>query len=369
MPNLFLDARMIDASGIGTYLQNLIPFLKNQIHVTLLGDPKKIEKFLDIDDLRVIPMKSPIYSPYEQMEFILKFKDADLFWSPHFNVPIFPIKTKKRLVTIHDVFHLAFGDLYNLFERNYAKILIRSAVKLSDMIITVSNFSKSEIIKYTGIEERKIRVIYNGVDTSIFKRYEKEELEKVKEKYNLPAMFILFVGNVKPHKNLRMGLRAFELVLKNIDNLFFVIVGKKEGFIKGDREIFNLLERSKLRERVIFTGFVDKEDLPKIYNLSSLLIFPSLYEGFGLPPLEAMACGCPTVVSHLSSLPEICGDASYYVDPYDLESITEGIERVMGDENLRDTLIQKGFLRVKDFSWEKSAKEHIEAIFELLQAS
>lgn len=107
---------------------------------------------------------------------------------------------------------------------------------------------------------------------------------------------------------------------------------------------------------------MERNDLPKIYNLSSLLIFPSFYKGFGLPPLEAMTCGCPTVVSHLSSLPEICGDASYYVNPYDLESIAQGIKRVIEDENLKDTFIQKGFLRVKDFSWEKSAKEHIKTI-------
>ncbi|MGB9787593.1 MAG: glycosyltransferase family 4 protein [Dictyoglomus turgidum] len=363
MTKVLLDARMIDSSGIGTYLQNLIPFLKNHLNLSLLGEREKVEEYIDISNLNFISMKSPIYFPTEQIEFLLKIKDVDIFWSPHFNVPVFPIRAKKRIVTIHDVFHLAFGEFYSPFERTYAKFLINSAVNLSDVIITVSNFSKSEIIKYTGVKEEKIKVIYNGVDRERFRVYEKEELEKIKSEYKLPNRFLLFVGNVKPHKNLRRLLKAFKIIAGDFKDLFLVITGKKEGFLKGDKKIFELINKDTiLKERVIFTGHVDKGDLPYLYNLAEIFVFPSLYEGFGLPPLEAMACGCPIVVSHIPPLWEICKDAAYYINPHDEWDIAKGIKEVLENEKLRKELIDKGIERAKEFSWEKSAREHLNLI-------
>lgn len=362
MLKILIDARMIDSSGIGTYLQNLIPFLKENLILYLLGDKEKINKYIDISDVTVIPMKSSIYFPWEQVEYILKVKDVDVFWSPHFNVPIFPVRTKKRIVTVHDVFHLVFKDLYNLFERNYAKLLINSAVRFSDLIITVSQFSKSEILKYTKVKGEKIKVIYNGIDTKRFKVCPNEEKIKIKNKYNLPDKFLFFVGNVKPHKNLKGLLRAFERIIRDERDIFLVITGKKEGFIKGDKEIFKILNNKYLKDKVIFTGYVDNEDLPILYNLADLFVFPSFYEGFGLPPLEAMACGCPSVVSKIPPLLEVCGDAVYYVNPYDVEDIAEGIIRVLKDQNLREEIKRKGYERVRNFSWEKSAMEHLKTI-------
>jgi glycosyltransferase involved in cell wall biosynthesis len=365
MLKLLIDARMIDSSGIGTYLQNLIPFLKKHMILYLLGDKKKISKYIDISEVNVIPMKSSIYFPLEQVEYILKVKDVDVFWSPHFNVPIFPVRAKKRIVTIHDVFHLAFKDLYNLFERSYAKLLIDSAVRFSDLIITVSQFSKSEILKHTKVKEDKIKVIYNGVDTKRFKVYPEEEKIKIKNKYNLPDKFLFFVGNVKPHKNLKGLLRAFERIIGEEKNIFLVITGKKEGFIKGDKEIFKILNNRYLKDRVIFTGYMSNEDLPLLYNLADIFVFPSLYEGFGLPPLEAMACGCPSIVSKITPLMEICGDAVYYVDPYDVEDMAKGIMKVLKDNNLKEEMKRKGYERVNNFSWEKSAIEHLKLINEI----
>lgn len=365
MLKLLIDARMIDSSGIGTYLQNLIPFLKEHMILYLLGDKEKISKYIDISEINIIPMKSSIYFPLEQVEYILKVKDVDVFWSPHFNVPIFPVRVKKRIVTIHDVFHLAFKDLYNLFERSYAKLLINSAVRFSDLIITVSQFSKSEILKYTKVKEDKIKVIYNGVDTKRFKVYPEEKKIRIKNKYNLPDKFLFFVGNVKPHKNLKGLLRTFERIIGEEKDIFLVITGKKEGFIKGDKEIFKILNNRYLKDRVIFTGYVSNEDLPLLYNLADIFVFPSLYEGFGLPPLEAMACGCPSIVSKITPLMEICGDAVYYVDPYDVEDMAKGIMKVLKDNNLREEMKRKGYERVNNFSWEKSAIEHLKLINEI----
>ncbi len=359
--NLFLDARMIEHSGIGTYIQNLLPFFKGKIDLILLGDENKIKKY--VKDLEIIPLRSPIYFPLEQIEIPLKIKKCDIFWSPHFNAPIFSIKAKKRVVTIHDVFHLAFSKYYKFLERKYLNFLINSATKMSDIVITVSNFSKEEIIKYTNADPQKIKVIHNGVDTNIFKIYEKEILEKFKIKHNLPDKFILYVGNVKPHKNLKNAIKAFEILSRDYKDFYLVIVGKKEGFYKGDKEIFTFLEGDKsLSKRIIFTGYIEKEDLPFIYNLAFLLIFPSLYEGFGLPPLEAMACGCPVVASNIPVIREVCGDAVYYVNPLDPWEIAKGILEVEENEEIRKGLINKGLDRVKNFSWENSAKKHLEVI-------
>ncbi|MGB9857045.1 MAG: glycosyltransferase family 4 protein, partial [Dictyoglomaceae bacterium] len=208
-----------------------------------------------------------------------------------------------------------------------------------------------------------IKVIYNGVDKEKFKVYEKKELERIKSKYKLPERFILFVGNVKPHKNLKGLLKAFRIVAEEFKDLFLVITGKKEGFLKGDKEIFELISKNfPLKERVIFTGYVDEKDLPILYNLAKLFVFPSLYEGFGLPPLEAMACGCPAVVSRIPPLLEICDDAVYYINPYDVGDIAKGITEVLENEKLRKELINKGFERVKEFSWKKSAREYLKLI-------
>lgn len=368
MIKLLLDSRMIDFSGIGTYLQNLIPFLKKEVNLILLGNKNTIENYIHEKDLKIIPIRSSIYFPYEQIEFLFKIRSVDIFWSPHFNVPIFPIRAKKRIVTIHDIFHLAFKELYSPFERVYIKLLINSALNLSDMIITVSNFSKSEIIKYTQIKEDKIKVIYNGVNKEKFKVYDKKDLEKIRLKYRLPDRFILFVGNIKPHKNLKGLLKAFKVVIEELDeDLFLVITGKQEGFLKGDTEIFKLINTNPLlKKRIFLTGYINEKDLPILYNLAELFIFPSFYEGFGLPPLEAMACGCPTVVSRIPPLLEICGDATYYVDPYNINDIAKGIIEVLSKKELRETLIKKGFERVKLFSWENSAKEHLKLIKEIL---
>lgn len=362
--DLFLDARMIESSGIGTYIQNLIPFLKKKVNLILLGDEKQIRKY--INNVEIIPLKSPIYFPLEQIEIPLKIKRCDIFWSPHFNTPLFPIKAKKRIVTIHDVFHLAFSNYYKFWERKYVNFLVRSAIKISNVVITVSNFSKEEIIKYTNLDPHKIEVIYNGVDVNIFKVYEKEILNKVRLKYNLPDKFILYVGNVKPHKNIKNAIKAFEIFSEKCKDFYLVIVGKKEGFYKGDKEVFYILEGNKsLSKRIIFTGSIGKEDLSLIYNIASLLLFPSLYEGFGLPPLEAMACGCPVVASDIPVIREIYGDAVYYVNPFDPWNMAEGILDVEEDKEMRDELISKGFERAKNFPWENSGRKHLELILEL----
>jgi glycosyltransferase involved in cell wall biosynthesis len=370
MTAITIDVRMLNASGIGTYISNLVPGIISGCTDTkfyLLGNKPKLQElpWVHGSNVNLIDCRSPVYSVSEQWELFRKIPtDTALLWSPHYNIPLLTLRAVRRLVTIHDVFHLAFFDTLSFWQKAYARSVMNSAIKLSDRIVTVSDFSRLEIIKYTKTGHDKITVIYNGVDNARFKMTYVTDPTLVKEKLKLPDKFILFVGNVKPHKNLRRLLTAFEKILdRGLKDHHLVVAGEREGFITGDNGIFNLLKKSPaLRENVSFTVHVENNALPAFYTAASLLVLPSLYEGFGLPPLEAMACGCPVMVSNAASLPEVCGDAAYYIDPYSVESIAVGIYNMLTDEALRQELIERGFERVKLFDWEESVKEHIKVI-------
>lgn len=354
---LVIDANMYNASGIGTYIKNIVPFLIDKFNITLLINSDDIKKFVFHKNITIIQCNSKIYSIKEQLELFKKIPPCDLFWSPHYNIPLLPIKAKKRMVTIHDVFHLAYYEDLSFKQKIYAKLVINQAVKLSNMVITDSIFSKNEIKKYTNFEINEI--VGCSIDKQKFKLINiKNILLNVKQKYNLPDDFLLFIGNVKPHKNLQNLL----LAIKDIDENL-VIVGKKDGFITGDNGIYDLIVKYNLEDKIFFTGYVEDNDIPAIYNLAKLFVFPSLYEGFGIPPLEAQACGCPVVCSNAASLPEVGGeDSVIYCDPYDINDIKEKIELVLNDENLQNELIEKGFNNIKRFSWEESARKIIEVI-------
>ncbi len=352
---IVIDFRMHMHSGIGTYIRNLIPFLVKKFRIVLLGNSKEIEQYTWADSVEdVINATSKVYTLSEHFEFFSKIPKCDIFWSPHYNIPILPIRAKKRSVTIHDVFHLAFYSQLTLKQKIYAKFMLNQAVRKSDIIITVSNFSAEEIKKYTKTS-KNINVIYNGVDFEKFKPIKNErDLEEIKQKYNLPSEFVLYVGNVKPHKNLRNLI----LAIKDL-NVKLVVIGKKEGFITTESGIFDMIKSFDMENKVLFTGYIQEEDLPKVYNLAKIFAFPSLYEGFGLPPIEAMACGCPVLCSNIPSLNEVCSDAAYYINPYNPRDIAKGIDTLMKDESIRKQLVEKGFENVKRFSWEKASKQII----------
>jgi len=355
---LAIDFRMHNASGIGTYIKNIIPFLLNRFDIILLGNNDEIQKYHWSNQVKIVECNAKIYSIKEQFELAQKIPKCDIFCSPHYNVPLLPIRAKKRVVTIHDVFHLAFYDKLNIKQKLYAKLVINQAVRRSDKILTVSKFSVDEIRKYTK-SSKAIDVVYNAIDFDKFKVINDiSKLDFAKEKYQLPNDFLLFVGNVKPHKNLKNLL----LAIKEMD-VNLVIVGKKDGFITGDANIANLIKSNNLENRVFFTGYVDDADIPAIYNLAKLFVFPSLYEGFGIPPLEAQSCGCPVVCSNVASLPEVGGvDSVVYCDPYSVEDIASKIKMVLNDGSLENELKEKGFENIKRFSWEESAKKIIDII-------
>ena len=361
--NLVIDARMIDHAGIGRYLRSLLIRLKNSpLNIQAIVSKSSVAKYPWLSQFALIFCESPIYSLKEQLKIPLLIPKCALFWSPHYNVPLAPIRAKQRLVTIHDVYHLAFISTLSPLQKAYAKIVIKRAVNQASSIITDSEFSKNEIVKYTGSCPHKIQVIHPAVDREQFKEQRETKLAEVQKKYQLPEKYILFVGSLKPHKNLIRLVDALELILKlHSRDLHLVIVGKKEGLIHGV-DLDRYLHQKSISKHVSCLGLVEDNDLPSLYQQAAALALPSLYEGFGLPALEAMSVGCPVVASNAASLPEVCGNSAEYVNPLDVQDICRGIVKLLYNDEYRKALVLQGKKRSQEFSWEKCTEEHLKAI-------
>ena len=343
--NIVIDARMVDCSGIGTYIQNILRGLSQDVPLIAIGDPEKLKGFPLKD---IIPCTAPIYSIKEQLLLPKIIPRCDLFWSPHYNVPLLPIRAKKIIVSIHDVYHLAFFSTLKISEKGYAKVVLKQAVKRSAGIITCSDFSAREITHFFPSGRKKIAVIPYGIHPKIINR--------------APESFLLTVGNLKPHKNLLNLVKSLAYLDRDL-----IIVGKKEGLITQDLALFSFLEQHpELSKRVTFTGYVSGKELESLYARAALYVFPSLYEGFGFPILEAMAAGCPVASSSRASLPEVAGDAASYFDPEDPEDIARGIKKILYDEPYRKELITKGQKRILLFNWKECCQLHFEYIQALI---
>ncbi|PIN89775.1 glycosyltransferase family 1 protein [Candidatus Pacearchaeota archaeon CG10_big_fil_rev_8_21_14_0_10_32_14] len=268
-------------------------------------------------------------------------------------------KTKK-ILSILDLSQIIYPENTTRLGSIYSKLL-PSVCKRSDFIITISESTKNDLMKYYDIPPSKIKVIYLGADEN-YKVLPKTKINFIYDKYKIPKDYILYVGTLEPRKNIPNLLRAYAKIKSDINHKL-VITGKKGWKYK---EIYDTIDELKLENDVIFTGYVEEEDLPSIYNGASLFVYPSYYEGFGLPPLEAMSCGCPVITSNTSSIPEVVGDAGIMINPNDVDELAKQIKRVLSDKKLRENMKQKGLKQSKKFSWEKCAREHLEVYEEVI---
>lgn len=358
-----IDARLLNSSGIGTYLKELIKyFSESNLDIFLIVNDKILKEESELlKNFKIIIFNAKIFSLKEFFFLPFKIPKCHLFFSPHFNSPIFKIKAKSKVTTIHDVYHLSKFSKLNFFEKIYAKFLINRAIKSSDKIITVSNFSKNEILKYCPENEKNIFVIHNAINLNIFKKTEDFNIfNKVNKKFNLNEKYFLFVGNLKEHKNLLNLLYAFNDFISKDSSYNLVIVGKNNEMINSF-DIQSVINKNKiLSSKVKVLDSVSQEELIIIYQMAKALIFPSFYEGFGYPPLEAMALSCPVVASNAASIPEVCKDAALYIDPYDYKTILDVMKKIIEDETIKNDIIAKGKEVVKLYPVNNFIKKHLE---------
>jgi glycosyltransferase involved in cell wall biosynthesis len=314
------------------------------------------------------PFPSPRQLQCLGIPWVLKQLEIDVFHSVQpFYQDVLPFYTNKRLkkvLTLHDLSTLLYPETHT--SAWLVNLIIKHIKKRSDTIITVSEHSRRDLMRYLKIPGDRISVIYNAVDPQFRPiAVSESERQRLKQQYRIPDSFVLYVGTLEPRKNIPALLKAYRTIRSNGTDHRLVIAGNKGWKY---REIFELVDRLKLHHDVIFTGYVPDQDLPLLYNLAEIFVYPSLYEGFGLPPLEAMACGTPVVSSSVSSIPEVVGDAGILVYPSSADQISESMRLLIEDENYRNDLRRRGLRRSELFSGEETARRTW-AVYETLMKS
>jgi glycosyltransferase involved in cell wall biosynthesis len=365
-----IDARKLRDYGIGTYVRNLLRQLARQDrtteYVVLCHDADAgIANELG-PNFRAVRERAAGYSVREQLTVPLDLRRerAQLFHAPHYVLP--PLTPCRAVVTIHDCIHLRFPQyLPSRIGYAYARASLWTATHRAARVITVSEASKRDILRYFRVPESRIDVIYNAIDDRFWEPPAAEDMERVRQRYQLNAPFILYAGNIKPHKNLERLIEAFHLLRhdEGLKDVQLLIIGDE---ISKYAMLRRAVHRHKLHKHVRFFGFVPHQTLAALYRLADVFVFPSLYEGFGLPPLEAMASGTPVITSNVSSLPEVVGVAALMIDPYEPAAIADAIRRVLAEPDLRATLRARGLARARQFSWERSIKRVREIYDEVL---
>lgn len=366
MARIGIDARKYFDFGIGTYIRQLTRALHELVpsHSFVLfvspGENGRIPS-----DERVEKVVTDV-GKYTLREWLLyartvQRQQIDLFHEPHYTLPAG--LSVQSVVTIHDLIHLKFPEYFSTGARAYAWFMMRHAVRNSGAVIAVSERTKQDIVERFGVEEEKIRVVYNGIGKHFRKLEQSEILQQFKGRYSLDRPFVLYVGGLGRHKNILVLLRAFRILLEKEKDLQLVFAGKR--FFEVDALVREARQLG-LEHSIKDLGMLQDDELVALYNLASVVVLPSLYEGFGFPAVEAMACGTPVVVSNRGSLPEIVGDAGVVVEA-DAESFASAMESVLVDSDLRSRLMERGRSRAAGFTWEEAAKKTAMVYEELLK--
>lgn len=340
---------MIGDGGIGTYLSELLPRIaaaRPDWRFTLLGDPLKLAA-ITAPNVSVAATRAPIYGVAEQVELAANAPaDAGLFWSPHYNVPL--LSRARLVVTVHDAAHLALPEI-NAVERLYARAMYAMVRIRASALLFDSRFSLDEFTRHAGAPRCAATVAHLGVDERWTRARQDHPVRPIAGPY------LAYVGNFKRHKNVPALLRAFRSVRDRIPHRL-ALIGRSEG-LRTDPAIPPLLR--ELGDAVVTPGEVSPLALRQWVAHADALVTASRYEGFGLPPLEAMAAGVPTMVSRAGSLPEVCGNASLYCHPHDEGNVAERLVQIATDGPLRDRLVRDGRAHVQNFSWDRCASETV----------
>lgn len=318
--------------------QNLIQNLQNLPHHPVID---------------LLPIRSPILSLRQHLEFFHCRFDADLYHYTHFDAPV-GLRQAPLVLTILDLYPLTLPNYCATAKRLYFKHLTKYNAQRAAVVATISHYSKKDIIEHLDIPEQKIVVTPLGFTSDFHPIDNQLLLDLIKKKYQLPPDFIFYCGNHKPHKNLTRLLTAYVRLPESLKQNFpLVLTGKPDG---SSRYLRQITERLNVTQNVVFTGWIDQQDLPALYNLASLFVLPSLYEGFGLPPLEAMACGTPVACSNATAIPEVVGSAGRLFDPCNIDDITSTLQTALEQDINNPQTKQTCLDRAAQFSWQKTAQ-------------
>jgi glycosyltransferase involved in cell wall biosynthesis len=352
--------------GVGFYLAGLIDALQkvdNDNHYVIFADESQCPDFkVDASTFTVVGMSNkrrPTRLLWEQLVLpaMIKKLRIDVLHSPHYTRPLRDLSCAS-VVVFHDMTFYLLPRHHVFWKKLFFCNIIPLSARKADRIIAVSESTKRDMQEILGISGNKIDVIMHAVSTSYRPDIPQSCIEVVSRKYNLPQEYILFVGTIEPRKNVPRLIEAYRQLVKEEPTApSLVIVGLRGWHLRDFEKKFR---EDALVGKIITTGYLVEEDLPAVYAGASLFVYPSLYEGFGIPLLEALACGVPSVTSNVSAMPEVAGDAAIFIDPYDTQSLSSAMLRVLRNDILRQELRQRGIRRAHAFSWEKAAIQTIE---------
>ena len=351
--------------GAGRYILHLIESLahiitNDELIVFIHHNRRHLLKLTEGDHIRLVVIKDKNVAwrlIWEQTHLpgLTKKLKLDILHSPHYTMPF--VHPCASIVTFHDMGFFLYPALYTTPKRVLFPLVMRQSARRSDALIAVSDSTRVDAIRLLKLPPQKITTIHLGVTPNFRLISDGTILENVRQKYKLPEKFLLYVGTVEPRKNLVELLNAYKLLLARLPHQHLVIAGQL-GWMYQD--ILAKLKDEVLRDKVYLAGYIPQEDLPAIYNLADIVIYPSLYEGFGLPVLEAMACGTPVITTNKSSIPEIVGDAGILLPEPDEETIFEAMLNLLNDPEKRREFSEKGLLRAAGFTWEATARATLE---------
>ena len=374
MMRIGIDATALPSQpvGAGNYIIQFISALaKIDIDFELLIFANKSKRNLfDIPDdgklhWELVADMSPMQRLiWEQTLFpgLVRKTRIDLLHSLHYTQPV--RLGCSSVVTIHDMTFFLFPHLHTRYKRLFFPIAIRTSVQRADALVTISESTRQDTIRLLGVSPQKIFTTQLGVNDEFQVITDRELLAEVRQKYNLPRGFILYVGLVEPRKNIPSLIRSYKSLTDQGIKQRLVIVGR---FGWMYQEVIEQTEKLGLKDQVQFTGYIPQDDLPIVYNLADLFVYPTRYEGFGFPALEAMACGTPVITTDISSLPEIVGDAGLLITPDDEHALTTTIAKVLSDSTLYEQLRTKGLLQAKYFTWERTSRETLKVYQRVLE--
>lgn len=366
---VMFDGRILGLtlSGVAEHLLNLVNYLSNEggLECILIG-PKEIEnnpylkkvKIINFDRPRKVDLKEIYIENFVLSNIIEKVRPDIYHVALNWGIP--RNLSCKTILTIHDVIPFKILEGINLIQLQIYKFLIKNSVKRASKIITISNFSKKDIIETLGVDDSKIEMIYNGLTVVPKPDHLKQKLADIKKQLNIKKDFLMAVGGFFERKNMPRVIKAFAMLRNKDLDYQLIIPGKNKGngYIENQFALCQkIVKDSSLEEDVLFPGYLDRETLETLLSESKILLYPSLYEGFGLPILEAMSAKVPTLTSNLTCLPEVAQDASHLVNPYKTSEIYEGMKKILTDKEYQESLIQRGSKRVSDFSWKKMGEE------------